>query len=614
MNTPLRTNEIKYSLNYDRLSQIYEVFKVTTTDKYFSSGSYMFDSPLLCDNVCSLMYESGKSIYVLMNKEVGNKKKLRDTLASLSDFSSVTISLETISSVPQYLMLQLLLNNLGTYSRSLKVSNLTGHLYCFHPKWVKHSKESDKSFISRVPTLEVRISSDYKFILSVRTFTSVKLKRYIKFGKKRFESYPQYVFSAQNTLRRKLKTDTDAGFILRQTDGDRTEISFLNLKSYDEFNKTKMGVLCEILNSFNAKYEGLSKIELQTIDDYNSVNVKSSLKMLKEIKPIVRSYLLEKGIKVVDLIGDEYSKKCCQKIGDILKAEYNVDVRKGARIDKTALNICLIHNTEYYERYGLNDPHRKVYDGIAIQHITFEDFNFDAVCTIRTVVQELLIKCDLTKNKICLYDWASLGLDGNIAFMTSYIGANEVQQYFCMEIASDGTFSISEKQLDLFECREYADCVEIFEIDNAEKNVRGVVKLSDGNINIIRDSMLFAIPELDAIRSKLQAGDTYLRNREARDSMLTAILDIKGYYKNHNMYYFAGIIGEGMQAKVDCAVNIREIHPYNQSKLFFEHLLPLMNVIFIRNGQLTVVPFPFKYLSEYIKLQENSMQKYHISK
>lgn len=33
----------------------------------------------------------------------------------------------------------------------------------------------------------------------------------------------------------------------------------------------------------------------------------------------------------------------------------------------------------------------------------------------------------------------------------------------------------------------------------------------------------------------------------------------------------------------------------------FEKLLPLMNVTFVHNGQLTIVPFPFKYLREYVK-------------
>lgn len=63
----------------------------------------------------------------------------------------------------------------------------------------------------------------------------------------------------------------------------------------------------------------------------------------------------------------------------------------------------------------------------------------------------------------------------------------------------------------------------------------------------------------------------------------------------------APIIGEGMRTNVTQAANIRMIEPYKNSALRFEELLPLMNVTFVRNGQLTVVPFPFKYLREYIQ-------------
>ena len=605
MNTPIKTNEIKYTLNFDRLNQYYEVYKITTTEKYFSDSSYMFDSPLLCDNICSLVYESEKCIFVLMRKGIGNRQKLRDTLSELSDYSSITISAEHIPSVQPYLILQLLLNSIGSYSNILKVNNLTGHFYCFHPKWIEHISKPNESFISKIPTLEIRILPENKLILNVRTFTSIKLKNFIKFENKPIESYPQYVFSANNTLRRKLKTDTDSGFILRQTDGDKTEIPFLNLQSYDKFSKTKMGVLCDILDKFNAKFEGIAKIEFKAINEYTSIDVKSSSKMLKEIKPIVHNYLLKNKVKIVDRIGNENSAICCKKISEILKSEYDVEIRCGHRIDKSALNICLIHNAQYYIRYEIDDPHDKVYDGTVVQHITLEDFNFDAVCAIRTVVQELLIKQDILSKKINLYDWSSLKFENKTAFMMSSTDKNKNSHYFCMEIAPDGSFSISEKKLNLFEFEEYSECVDIFENDDLKKSIRGIVKFSNGDINIIRDSSLFMVPELELIKNELQSGNNYLRNRKTRDSLLTSILDIKGYNKDGKMYYFAGVIGEGMQAKIERAVNIREIQPYNNSKLFFEKLLPLMNVNFVRNGQLTVIPFPFKYLREYVKLKEN---------
>lgn len=49
---------------------------------------------------------------------------------------------------------------------------------------------------------------------------------------------------------------------------------------------------------------------------------------------------------------------------------------------------------------------------------------------------------------------------------------------------------------------------------------------------------------------------------------------------------------------------IREIEPGDDSNLIFDKLLPLMNVDFVKNGDLTVVPFPIKYLREWIKVDK----------
>ena len=62
-----------------------------------------------------------------------------------------------------------------------------------------------------------------------------------------------------------------------------------------------------------------------------------------------------------------------------------------------------------------------------------------------------------------------------------------------------------------------------------------------------------------------------------------------------------GEIGEGMRNSISHSTNIRQIVRYKDAPDFFEQLLPLMSVSFVKNGQLTVIPFPYKYLREYIK-------------
>ena len=85
---------------------------------------------------------------------------------------------------------------------------------------------------------------------------------------------------------------------------------------------------------------------------------------------------------------------------------------------------------------------------------------------------------------------------------------------------------------------------------------------------------------------------------------LTGCLDI--YYKTNSdcVLYSSGQIGSGMNTSISKATHIRRIVPYKNSTFFFQNYLETMNVTFIRNGQLTVLPFPFKYLREYSKLRK----------
>ena len=55
-----------------------------------------------------------------------------------------------------------------------------------------------------------------------------------------------------------------------------------------------------------------------------------------------------------------------------------------------------------------------------------------------------------------------------------------------------------------------------------------------------------------------------------------------------------------MRPTVHNADNIRKIEPWGDSPNMFDKRLPLMDVTFVRNEQLTVIPFPFKYLREYV--------------
>jgi hypothetical protein len=109
-------------------------------------------------------------------------------------------------------------------------------------------------------------------------------------------------------------------------------------------------------------------------------------------------------------------------------------------------------------------------------------------------------------------------------------------------------------------------------------------------------------PDWEKIKEGMKSGIN-MRVEELRDSCFLGCLDI--YYKEVDNYalYSANQIGKGMLNTIARAANIRKVLPYGTAPIFFEELLQTMNVTFVRNGQLTIMPFPFKYLREYIDIK-----------
>lgn len=81
------------------------------------------------------------------------------------------------------------------------------------------------------------------------------------------------------------------------------------------------------------------------------------------------------------------------------------------------------------------------------------------------------------------------------------------------------------------------------------------------------------------------------------DEYFAAVLDIKYFVKDDKYYYFVGTAEKMLQQSIHNACLLREVISLGK-KIDMQELLKLMAVEFVRSGQYTVLPFPFKYLSE----------------
>lgn len=319
----------------------------------------------------------------------------------------------------------------------------------------------------------------------------------------------------------------------------------------------------------------------------------------KENQNSIINALLKNPIKIVDCINDDNSEIFCKEIARFFKEKYNIKVKFGKKVSENNYNIRVIHNKSYYE--GDKDPHDEIFPNCSVQHVTIEDMYDLRESALNTIVHEMLIKQDIVNKEVTLYDWKQLNYKNSWTFgiMTDN-KETKTSKYLFMTVSIDGKFEIYERKLDLLEIDEYSDMVQIFDSKSkSNQKAIGIIKNDKGEINIIKETGLYSIPEIENLRQELIEGNTHLRNKEKREQLLSACLDIKYFVNENSHYYFVGTIGNGMRTTINNSCNIRNISPYKNSTVFFKELLPLMNVSFVRNGRLTIIPFPFKYLREY---------------
>lgn len=96
----------------------------------------------------------------------------------------------------------------------------------------------------------------------------------------------------------------------------------------------------------------------------------------------------------------------------------------------------------------------------------------------------------------------------------------------------------------------------------------------------------------------------FFKGKEEIEELFASNTNI--YYQDENAteaLYFVGVVPKQIQTSFQNATNIRKIKvvknlKMQQSQLVFDQLLQTMAVDFVKQGSLTVLPFPFKYLRE----------------
>ena len=662
----VQISKINYSFDITNILKDFYIIRFTQSEGYIKYGAQFIDELSQNVKAQSVVFESGSTLYTLFAKAEFEKLDLKEIFRNGSEMDGLSYSILKASEIqrcPPHLIIQLLINSLASpKNERLRFNNLTGKLYLFKESLFEKRKFKEDQLVTKIPAIEFKIHRDLRIELRTTTFTSLLLMSKMKFLKKPLKNYSKYTYSHSTKSMRRILNDEKLAakdvFIIKQEIGKKTTFSFMDFSDLESLEESKVGQLSILDIKIKNKLAKYLKLSFQEENIDNIYRLSNSNQ--DSVKKLIASK--NKELHIANTLGTEG-----KDYETFLKAQLvvlfpEIGVSSSTKTKKGLANIRLIRNKNYYKENEIEDHYNPSLP--ITQHITVEDFNFKSNSAIKAVIKELLIKADVYKNHISIVDWEDYGYQKNQTFGikkndkfyfltispkgSMYFQEKEMSLFNQSEFDNlisifqsdeniegivqndEGAINIIRRS-SLFTIPDFENIYsklknenqdETFDIEYIKSSMNEIdikkvdLKLYNQELDkwpeeTISKSQLLSLINKISVKKKLAIEiyettgkliKVYMRDK-SKYELMDSNLDIHSYQSKGKLFYYVGTIGEGMRTKIGRASVIREISGFENSPLFFDKLLPLMNVDFVKYGDLTVLPFPFKYLREWINLQ-----------
>lgn len=574
-----KINLLNYSCNDEKLDEVYDFYHFRTTQKFISKGALFLDN--IGVDAESIAFDFGISAFAMFKCGKTTLNKLNQIVND----NDIAIRKVASSDLKKPILLRLLFNSLGKSNfDEFSFNNLTGRLYYYLPEWISKNGKFIKAL-----DVSTSVFSENEIRLDANACTFTKVSVF----KKRPDFHNAfYEISIKRTLKRCANVTNENIndlFIRKTPTNKKTEIEFLNFTNIKK-KSTKAYAIYNIIKSFNSKFNGLVAVELKELEILEKITTKRDEDFVE--KSIA---LLEKtGLNKVNFCYQEENEITLNDFEKILSGlSKNICINESKNTNNRKPNIVLIHNKEYYQENGYEDPYLNLKRNEVIQCFTDEDVGSKISETIvKTIIKEIAIKNDIiNERKITLDNWEDYHFSGPFSFG---IIDNDVP-YF-LEIDADGSFKTIKPKgfLHSFLERRY----EILKMILLENKCDNPMLIADdkGNVNLIKSTGINTYPYEEIFDS------TSPRGKEDRSKFLAGITDINLYDVDGEVYYNVGIIGKGMNSSLSRGSLIYKVSVI-KGRSIIRDLLETMSVMFVKYNSFTVLPYPFKYLKEWIKME-----------
>ena len=571
------TNKLIVNYQFDIIDRDFDFYEITTAEQYIQYGAYILDKPNYELKAESVAFDDHKTLYVMFRKATISKLNF---VKAVGD-KNLTIKQISSSNIKGYILFRLFLFSLNNYgNHELTFNNITGKLYICKPNWMAKNKKVFKA-------LEIKVDSEMNIAASAANFSLLSNFK----NTKKLAQLPRYIFSNKNCALKRITTD-DKGqevYIKRASFNKKANISFFEF-SPTTLRDNKVYHIYNILDCLRKKYEKYLSFRFDEIALTKSIGHPKDVHFMRKALDKFKGYKLN----FINFVKEpEYSDDFSELVSCIVKdkiAEYTVS----SHILSDSCNIVLIHNKEYYQENEYPDPYRTFDRSEIIQCLSVEDSAYKVIeknnSIVDTIIKETVIKHDILKLKhISLDDWQDFN------FRTDWIfGKCDEDKAFFLIVHPNGEFDFVIKKNNFDTCgNPDLDNFANILFDDAKKekyivsNGMDVCTITRTNRYILPSNELFALEQIS-------------RNKQSRQIYFSGVVDINLFEPNKDdFYYNVGIKGSGMNTRIPNAPLLYKVDVVS-GKNVIEDILGTMSVTFVRYKYFTTIPYPFKYLNEFI--------------
>ncbi|MDO5862445.1 MAG: hypothetical protein Q4Q58_06620, partial [Thermoplasmata archaeon] len=326
------------------------------------------------------------------------------------------------------------------------------------------------------------------------------------------------------------------------------------------------------------------------------------------------------GIVIVDTVGStdsqvaiELLKKAC----DFYFRECSVISDKPRQ---KKLNLVLVASKE-------DDPHHIVRTDVPIQHISLDTLPCqkvgddgdpidpdpsDVESMLHVAAIQALIKKGLIEGSDPFYDWFrsdekleahpcdrdwTFVIRPRIPKQGGKKREYECGPMYCLTLDVEGHITCASYD-------EVPDDLKLMKLwekfDPKDRYMMGIVTDGTNSYAFSRTEAVM-IPEVDVARSYL-VQNRNLRNKDITEETLKACTDVRYCYDGGCGYYFVGLRAKTHDRSIHWGTHLYRVDCFDGGPDLPPVFFDMLHVPFVRYNQLTVVPYPFKYLREYMYL------------